>query len=229
MSDKQNEEYWNRIEPGSIVTLDDSQAIEDSMKKGAGVKGIDYDVKSIRTIRHETGLCTWIMLELGGEEQDIWLMIKIVDADIDVRAYFEVPEFPSGDRADILERGCEWVFVEPEDANDFDLAELEFAQEITQSVAIKEGESEEVTFSIKEQGVLFGEATHCPELEGVEDVMFIAVAEYITETECENPELLILEMGGQDSERGGFITLMLGAPVNFSEIEVMNVKGEKNV
>ncbi len=49
------------------------------------------------------------------------------------------------------------------------------------------------------------------------------VVEYASEQACANPELLLLELGGERGDEGGVITLLLGCDVRFGEVDVLAV------
>jgi hypothetical protein len=46
------------------------------------------------------------------------------------------------------------------------------------------------------------------------------VVEYSTTDKTDNPEMLILELGGEDGQQGGYIMMMLGCSVNAADVRV---------
>lgn len=219
MYEKDLPEFWLNLKPESIVTIADTQAIKDSMDAGEGTKGIDYVVKYILKIKHLQGLAEWLLLNLEGTDQDLWLMVKIVDKEMSLRVYYEPPEFESGNREDMIEKEEFWLFKEPEDPDNFEFNDLSYADKIEQTIKTSEGE-QELIYNQKAQGVIYGACTCRPLKSGMEE-SFATLVEYTADQECENPELLIFELGPEDSKEGGHIRMMLGAELNFSDIDVL--------
>jgi hypothetical protein len=222
---KDKAEFWRQITPGSTITLTDRQALADSMEKGAGVKGMDYLVQYITRIVQRESFVEWLFIRLEDPEQPIWLMVKIVDENLKLVVLFEPDEFRPGDRQDLIKREDYWLFQEPEDVHHIVYDELEFASDIPWIVAIPGShgdETKEIIYRMKEQGVLYGMTTHLPPQTGLENVMGVVV-EYITEDDEDNPELIILEIGGEHKNTGGMISVMFGVAVSPSDVEVLNL------
>ncbi len=219
MYDKDNPEFWRNLNPKTIITLNDTQAIEESMEEGEGVKGIDYILKYILKIKQSDNLAEWLLLNLEGDEQDMWLVVKIVDQEMSLRVYYEAPEFEPGNRQDMIDREEYWLFQEPEDIDNFEVDELQFAKQIEHNVQ-EEDQEEEVLFHQKSQGEMYGTCTSHPPQSSLENTL-ATVVEYSIEQDYKNPELLVLEIGGRNGSMGGFIRLMLGAEINFSEVDVL--------
>ena len=59
MLDIDKKGFWQGINPGSTITLKDKQAIEDSMEKGNGMRGVDYVVKTVYQLKELNGLAEW--------------------------------------------------------------------------------------------------------------------------------------------------------------------------
>ena len=215
MDNKESAQYWRNIKPHSIITLRDEQGIEDSLEKEGSVKGVDYEVNSIQRIMENNSLAEWLFFNLADKDQNVWLMVKIVDEQISLKVYFEVDEFEQGNRKDIIEREDLWLFEKPEDLEHFDYNDLKYALEIIQPT-----DKGKIIFRQKGQGELFGTCTQNPVQSGMEEI-FTTIVEYDTVDDCDNPELLILELG--DNKEGGVITLMLGTEINLNEVEVMAI------
>ena len=231
MLDKDNPSFWRDILPGSTVTINDEQAIADSIERGEGVSGRDYLVESIWKIRQEEGLAEWLLFKLDDDEQEVFLVAKIVDRSIDLYVFFEPDEFEPGNRRDIVDREDLWVFEEPKDFEDFSFDELEFVHEFRWIVdAGDEDDSgeKEIEFRLKAQGILYGSCTRDPVQSGI-DRMMASVAEFSTTDDYENPEVMIIELGGEKSDEGGLISLMVGCPIRTAEVEVLKTQVEKPV
>jgi hypothetical protein len=225
MFDKSKPEFWEKIKVNNIVTLKDEQGIEDSMEQSKGIGGLDYTVKSVKTITQTDNLCKWLVFELDSADQVLWMVAKIVDEDVDVIIYFDIPEFPSGSREEMLDNDMFWLFQEPENHDDFDVSELKFSKDMFLNHEV-DGKVEELHYQLKPQGQLFGTCKTSPSPSGIGDT-FMGVMEYSTGQECENPEFLILEEGeipryqeDEDTE-GGWITILLGCKVRGTEVDVL--------
>lgn len=242
---KHDPEFWQAVRPGDIIALTDEQAIQDSLEKGLGAEGMQYEVKRVTRIRELNELCEWLLFDLDSEEE-LRLMVKIVDNEIDIRIYFAAEEFRAGDRVDMLEQDCYWLFKEPEDPDNFDPVELQFTEELEWSVPLdNDGVVDNVLFQQKGFGELFGKVTITPAESGMDNLV-ASVVELVTNEDVPNPELLIMETGAvgsividydeeedketteeteTDSERrGGLIELFVGTPINLSEVEVFSPK-----
>ncbi len=218
---------WGGITLDSVIMLSDQQAIQDSIKAGNGAVPRNYTVVGIRTIVEQRQMATWKLYRLNDSEQELWLMAKMVDGATDLRVYYALPDdsFHPGNRRDLIERGDTWLFQQPADPQHFTYDALEYTYAIT-------GPSEDgkppVTFALKEQGVLNGAMTAEPPEPGIVNPIFVTLAEYqAPDGATDNPELLLLEIGGVDIDGngdnpyGGLITLWQGAAMDENEIEVL--------
>ncbi len=221
MEEKESPQFWRELKPGSTISLKDAQALEDSMKAGLGVSARDYVVREIRSIKQLEGPVEWQLFNVEDGEERLWFLVKIVDEDIALRMYFEVEGLQPGTRSEMIEREMSWLFQEPKDPDDFRCNELAYAEEIIQAIEV-EGEEKEIRFRIKPQGEIHGACTHEPR-QSWPQVMMATVVEYASEQACANPELLLLELGGEKGEEGGGITLLLGCDVRFGEVDVLAV------
>lgn len=227
MIDKNSAASWKNIPIGSTITLTDEQSIRDSMERGEGVAGRDYIVESVWNIFHDERLAEWRLYKLADDEQDIWLVVRIVDQTVDLLVCFEPDEFKPGNRKDAIEMDQAWIFDEPDDIDNFKFDELNFSREIIWEALVKEEETD-VVFSLKRTGVMYGSCTYTPDSSGLGRMM-AAVAEYRTDAEFENPDLFLFELGGENSTEGGLITMLIGCSINFSEIEVLEAQVDKPV
>jgi len=215
---------WYAVKPKSIITVSDAQGIQDSMRRGLGVRGIDYTVQSIARCNQVDGLSTHLLFTLGDSEQTTYLVVKIVDELVDLFLFFEPPGLPSGGRPELLERGMQWLFQAPQNPDNFDPADLRYTMTIHQSVPAADGQGAptDLTYVLKSQGELQANYTETPPRQGLPQEMLATVVEYRTEEPTDNPELLILEVGEQRSTQS-FVRFFLGCPVKASEVDVLGV------
>ncbi len=210
---------WRKIKKQTVIVLKDEQAILDSMEAGKGVDGLEYIVTEVQKIKEQNGSCEWIILYLDNPKDDsVKLVVKIVDDEIDLKVYFEDKDsFTPGNREDVIDRGDFWLFKEPKDVEDFKLEELEYSSEIDWNFE----EEGDVIFSLKSQGILFGEEYNKSSRE-----VFATCAEYQSEVDCCNPELFVFEVEevnskGKLGEKGGYIQYWFGCPISENDLEVI--------
>jgi hypothetical protein len=217
--DKSKPEDWLAVKPNSVVTISDTQGIADSMKRGLGVRGIDYTVRSIGKLKEVNGLSTHLFFTLHDEEQVTYLLVKIVDDLIDLGLYFEVDGLAPGTRRELIDRGALWLFQEPSNPDRFDPADLRFTTTVRHTLPKNGGGQEELVYEIKGQGELQCNYTETPPRSGMHDAL-ATVVEYRSAEPTENPEFLILEVG---DKRGtsSYLQFFLGCGVKFSEVDVL--------
>lgn len=219
-------DYWRSIPLGSSVSLTDEAAIEEAMRIGTGVKGLDYQVKQVERVRDRDRLGEWWFYYLEGHKtENLWLMVKIIGDDIIPIVYFEVQEFPPTLRSRLIADDQTWLFeAQPED-DGLPHAPV-FSQDIYQTIEDADGDEIEAHYRCKPQGTIYGTCTQIPNRTG-QDAVFIAFAEYEADESFENPELLLIEKGGEDDPAGGLVSLYLGGITVFSDIEVLRVNANK--
>jgi hypothetical protein len=218
--DKSKPEDWMAVRPGSVVTVSDAQGIADSMKRGLGVRGIDYTVERIGKLRQVNDLSTHLLFTLKDEAQMTYLLVKIVDDLIDLGLYFEPDGLAPGTRQELVDRGALWLFQEPSNPQNFDPAELRYTTSIRQTLPKAGGGQEEVLYEIKPQGELQCDYTETPPRSGMSGNLLATVVEYRTAQQTENPEFLILEIGEKNGT-SSYVQFFLGCGVKFSEVDVL--------
>lgn len=208
-----NPSFWqNEVAAGMFITIKDEKEILESGK----MEGLDYKIRYVRTFRDSDGLAEWNLLYLESESSPAWLLVKIVGDDIDFRVYYAEygPDFfKEGHRVDVLEWEQNWIFQEPEDPEDFNIADLRY----TQSIFI-DNDGSDIEYKMKDFGEIYGELSEEPS-QIITSPTPAIIVEYAATTECDDPELLILEIGEEDD--GGFISLLMGNPVGIQELEVI--------
>jgi hypothetical protein len=113
-----------------------------------------------------------------------------------------------------------WLFKEPEDTSNFAPCDLQFAESI-----LEETDEGPVTFVVK-GGELHGEYRENPVPAGISMPLPATIVEYLADSECENPELLILDVGGLDEygqcvPEGGVVHCFQGAQLRRNDVTIM--------
>lgn len=212
---------WLTVKPKSIITISDAQGIQDAMRRGLGVKGIDYTVASVARMNHLDRLSTHLFFTLNDAEQVVYLLVKIVDDLVDPYLYFAVPGLVAGTRQELLDAGMLWLFQQPPDPDNYDPASLSYSLSVRQTVE-KDGRQTEVNYNLKGQGELQCDYHEIPTPSGMSDDLLATVVEYRTAQPVENPEFLILETGAQRSA-SSYVQFFLGCAIRLSEIDVLGV------
>ena len=221
--DKNDPADWLAIKPKSIITVSDTQAIQDSMRRGIGVRGIDYTVRSIARMNQLDNLSTHLFFTLDDPEQAVYLMAKIVDEMVDLYLYFDVPGLEGGTRQQLLDRGMLWLFQEPRDSNNYQPEDLRYSTSIRQTVQQDAGKESDVIYGQKAQGELQCDYLETPSPSGLSNKEMLAtVVEYRTDQAVKNPEFLILETGEKRGVRS-YVQFYLGCGIKPSEVDVLSV------
>jgi len=243
--------YWDKLKPGDLISLRDEETLTDMMTSGSlRASGLDLTVKEISTIEEAQGLMKWILITLEpvtlDDTQQVWyVFVKIVDDAVDIRVMYSPEDFEDNTREGLLEHDCFWLFQEPEDPDDFEPKDLLFTESIGQDIEGEDGKK--FFYDQKRQGVLYGRMQTKPRPSGVDEPQFVTIIEFATDYDgCNNPEILLLEIGGVvmpdysecESEEeaefieeqadaqsgGGYVMLLQGANINPTDIEIMSVK-----
>jgi hypothetical protein len=215
--DTSQPEFWQALRPGALITLNDELARKDSQAKTGQAEGISYTVKAVRRVEEARGLGQWTMLHLQGsypefKDQYLWFVVKVVDDHLGLAVYEAVKDLAAGNRKDFIDRGDLWLFQKPEDAEHVVYNLLRYTMDITRTV-----EGAEIQYSLKPQGELQGTCVEEPAPSGLTSPLVATMVEYVTAQKCDNPELLVMEVGADDEE-GGSITLMEGGPIDAAEV-----------
>lgn len=232
--DKSSPSFWRSLNPGDQIVLTDAQSIEESMAAGQGATGLHLQIKKVISVKEMNGLCEWILLKTDAEDER-FVLAKIVDEELDLRLYRPAPDFPIGDRVDMLDDGLDFLFEEFDE--DTEPAKMRFTRDLE--------DPDGVTYVRKRFGELYGTVSVTPEESGVDNQM-ATVVEYSTDEDVPDTEALLMETGvtgnivieydeEEDEEtttetevisesRGGLIELFVGTPVRTNEVEVLTTK-----
>ncbi|GAB6904581.1 hypothetical protein DESC_740051 [Desulfosarcina cetonica] len=220
MAEVLNPDFWRDVQPGSIVVLSDAQALVEAVRQGLdGDGGLNYEVKRILRVKSLNDLAEWMLLRLEGAD-DVWLMVKIAGQAVDLRIYFEVPEFPAGNRADLIAAEMYWLFEDPGPDWQAKYNDLKFTDriDIDQGPG-NQGPATQTRYHVKPFGAQYGTCTELPSEPGAAPSL-ATIVEYLTADPTDNPELLILELGGEGDPHGGYIQMMLGCSMAPSDVRV---------
>lgn len=219
-------EFWRRLPVGSSVALRDFQALaEADAAGGGGAGGLNYEVTGRRHYTfHAAGggvVAEYLLFDAAAADTTYVVAAVLTGPHLELRVYFQPDGFQAGTRADLIDQGFAWLFTEPPNPDSFVPRELEFAPYPDVPPVHDGGEEKQLQFRAVGGGPLYGEY----EDERTRRKMPALVMEYRTDQPATNPLLLVLEDGGLDAHgepvpAGGFVTLLLGAPTDLSQMEV---------
>lgn len=220
-------EFWRRLPVGSSVALRDFQALEeaDRADSGSGAGGLNYEVTGRRhyTFRGAGGeaVAEYLLFDIADAEKAYVLAALLTGPHLELRVYYQPDGFQPGTRAALLDQGFAWLFLEPPNPDSFVPYELEFAPHPDVPPVHDGGEEKLLQFRAVTQGPLYGDYRDATAKRQVPALMM----EYRTDQPASNPLLLVLEEGGLDADGepvpdGGFVTLLLGSPIDLSQMDV---------
>lgn len=162
-----------------------------SVKVGDKLKldGDKVEVINVTHITEANQLGGFILLKLKETEGEFYLCAKIVDKDIEARVYNEIGWIGLGTRATLLNNGNNLLFQEPKE--EWVPSDLEWAESFEFDINGK-------PTAFNRKSTVYGEAEEKPARTGI-DVSYAEVVEYEAVESTDNPELMIIELGGLDS------------------------------
>ena len=178
--DKYSQAYWNKIRVGSIIQLDDTQTLEFLINEGKEVSsnGADFEVVRIKDISLNDDSIKLKLVYIVLDDIIWHLAVWNVEGEIKLKIYYQPDYFEFGNRSDLLERECFYLFEAPEDEENVVPEDLVFTTH---------WEEENAVFTSM-HGVTYGTS-----VEAGEDDDFATVVSMTTDAELEDTDILILE------------------------------------
>jgi hypothetical protein len=209
---------YNQIQVGSRIKLKDEVTLKECLAARQGVGGVDYVVREVWDIEQLNKSFILKVFKLENAGDITYLVYKIVDDIYDVRVYNQLDWLEEGTRKDILGAGHFFLFRDP-GTTEFVPAELSYSYNIILTVEGKDFEYVEKYESDT------GELTHEPRQAGLVYPIFTQFKEYSTTEVVDNPEILILEVGGlRDGQHpidaGGWVNVMEGRIIDDTDYQI---------
>ena len=220
-------QYWEKAKVGSIIQLDDTQTLEFLLDQGKEVSdnGADFEVVRIKNFSLNDNTVKIKMFFIQYEDIVWYLVVKVLDKEAIVKVYYEPDDFECGNREDMLQNECFFLFEAPEDEENV------IAEDLVFSTEIEEGDD----IFKSDMGVMFGSCTE----DGKED--FATVVELFTKSENENPDLMIVELNNVNVEEqldedgyteddpivdidssDSYIMYLQGCSIELNDVEILN-------
>lgn len=213
-SDKERVEFWRTVKPGDIITISDVNAMTISDTRKLGFSPMDFEIDKVIVLTEMNNLAEWRAFHLVDSQENYWLWVKAVDQIVEVKFCWEyTPDnFESGDRADMVDRGWDWLFSEESIAiyNNSDCVNDLVYSDALQGPRTINGSVENFVFAKKGNMEFQCKCTEIPCYTGFSDDDLVGtIAEYTMTDDkpCLDTELIILEVGV--SEQNGEIRTVI--------------------
>ena len=231
-TDKEKLAYWEDVQVGDLIQLSDEQTISylmENLCKNID-HGADFEVKRIRKITAQNSSALWFLFDISFSNFMWFVVVKSMDINLDIKVYYAPDDFETGNRQDMMDSDSLWLFESRDNIDSSILPQLGFASQIE--------EGEDTVYCTN--GSEFGECK-----EG-DERSFATITEYITESDVENPELMIVEfnnveelsdseedetddetaehstiLGVNVDEENSFIIFLQGCKVNPNDIKLL--------
>ena len=222
-------EFWRRLPTGSSVALRDFQALQEADLAGTVTAGgINYEVTGKRHYKFRSSgggvLAEYLLFDIADAETTYVLAAVLTGEHVELRVYYRPDGFQPGTRASLIDHGFAWLFLEPNNPESFIPYDLEFAPHPDVPPVQDGGEEKQLDFRAVYNGPLYGDYHD----ERARMQVPALVMEYRTEQPASNPFMLVLEEGGLDADGepvpdGGFVTLLLGSPIDLTQMDIFPV------
>ena len=219
-------EFWRRLPTGSSVALRDFQALQEADLAGnVTAGGINYEVSGKRHYQFRSSgggvLAEYLLFDITDAETTYVLAAVLTGEHVELRVYYRPDGFQPGSRAALIDHGFAWLFLEPPNPESFIPYDLEFAPHPDVPPIQDGGEEKQLDFRAVQNGPLYGEYHD----ERARLQVPALVMEYRTEQPASNPLMLVMEEGGLDADGepvpdGGFVTLLLGSPIDLTQMDI---------
>ena len=183
---------------GDVVILSDEESL------GESPSGLTMLVKEVTVVKEQAQSCVWQIITTDSER--IIVVKSTWDGESqDIKVMWESSEMPKGDKMDWVKAGFNWLFLPPENTDEFKGKDLIYTEEIFQN-------NDQFT---QKSPTWYGTGN----VDDGEDVFF-AIHEWASST-AEYGELIAFE-GGATNENGGYITFVQGKNISENDIEILN-------
>ena len=219
-------EFWRRLPTGSSVALRDFQALEEADMAGTvSGGGLNYEVTGKRLYQFRSAggsvLTEYLLFDISDAETTYVLAALLTGEQVEFRVYYRPDGFQPGTRATLIDHGFAWLFLEPPNPDSFVPYDLEFAPHPDVPPVHDGGVEKQLEFHAMHGGPLYGD--YYDERDRLQ--VPVLVMEYRTEQPASNPLLMVLEEGGLDPDGepvpdGGFVTLLLGSPIDLTQMDI---------
>lgn len=197
---------WENLKKGSVIIFKDIRNLHEN------INGIPLTISKIE--RFCSDLFEYLIFNFDEKPNSILVVKKVIDL-FEIRFYSEVEWIGKGSRSDLIKNDNKFLFDAPDKPRGFIPKDLNY----TNQIILIDDHLGEIVFNIKNQGTVWGKwidkDCHC---------YFAGVVEYHSESLTSDPEFLITEIGGEESEDGGWVVVWEGYGVESGDLEVLSKK-----
>lgn len=241
MEDKNSAKFWKNIKKGANIILNEFYQMEDGITEFT-VKKVE---RAVVSDRDGNSIVEFLFIRLKVETiEEKLLVVKLVeDEEVEVRIFEEDPNFESGSRETVINGGGAWLFEEPSDdderTDDYDDSEYELDDEYELDGGNNEDQVENSTDltdlqyvqAIENDDEVVFEQKRFGELQAeyYDDKgrnYLATIVEYSAQlddeelAEYKNPEMVILEIGKHESDKGGLVKFFYVRYINSLDVEI---------
>ena len=221
----QTSAYWEAVKPGTIVHLTDTQTMLASIGTGQS-QDKSFIIRSVWRTEELGSLCVWYICRMEAmDHEELFLIAKVVGDVADLGIYFPIEGIDPDNRQGLIDdQEAFWLFQEPDNPDDLDPLELEYTTSFSLTMENDFDGEFDVEYVQTDVGPLQARTTYDPPEDGVTDHL-ATVVEFAADTDkTENTRAMILEIGEEDNEDGGLVTVLLGDLIAPDvEINIMTV------
>ena len=214
--------FWLQVEVGDMISVNDMQSWTDMLKAAnASTFGQDFVVRSALRMRAiddhwQSALFGIDQLSAMPGDQSLWMLVWRQAGQVELSVYYTPKGIQLGTRADMLDRGDNWLF-EPPSGDDWMPNDLQFVHQVTHSGTNESGTEVEQVFKQSAAPAAFGLATAYP---GNRSVRSLRLVRWRCPEAMHNPLMLLVEFGAMERMEGGHLQLLLGTSVRPDELDV---------
>ena len=191
---------WRDLKKEDIICVSDPQTLSGLITAGESAVEQDMVIERIVRFVSDEGGMEYLFFEF---DSDIVIVAILLDDDVVVRAYFVSSDPNPGTRDNILNvQNCGWLFVAPENEDDFNIEELDYAVAFDQ-----EDESAGGKINYSQEGGY---------IEGTIDGDFATLQEYVADGGI-NPRVILREVG----EEEGYIVFLQGCDIGLNDLSLL--------
>jgi hypothetical protein len=232
-SDKEHAEFWENIGKGAMITLSNTETMTESQNRGLGFKPMEFEVSQVIHLCEINNLAGWIAIKLNDSTDNLWLWVKMVNGILDIKSCWEndPEDYTPGDRQDMVDNDCGWLFTEKSIETYLKsnkLNDLVYSEAIQGRRWIDEKAGKFTDFVFDKKGNAEFQC-ECVEPDIPNDDLMGTVAEYnCSDENCPDPEMIVFEIGTYEDDeddtpdRGGLIRILHGSNISLNNIDVLN-------
>lgn len=202
--DETNLKEWLDVDVGDVIFFKDKASLAED------INGLGMTVMVIHTFKGEH--INYLFFEFEERVDRLAVKYNPTLGIFELRHYYPIEWMGEGTRQDFLRNNLFFLFQDPE-------SEVYIPKNLTWSdkFSLMCGGEENVEFNKVLGGELYGELSDTKE----PDAYFCGIVEYKADKPVDDPLVLIMETGGEETEIGGWLSPFEGHIIHWQELEVL--------